>query len=185
VLKRLRRAAEQLGHLAHETRRLNGDKWWRWSGVWFTDAFWAIASYRLSRASYLALGRGWPAARVVMSPVLFAARPWLGRCEINYRADLGRGLRILHPSLGVVISGKTVAGENLFLVGGNCIGGRKALDHGGIKIGSNVLLGANACVLGPITVGDGVRIGAGAVVVRDTPSDTTIAAPSPNPLTSR
>src|SRR5438067_1789559 len=125
MIGRWRRASEQLAHLAYETRRLNGDKWWRWGGVWFTDTFWAIASYRLSRAAYLAIGRGWPAARVALAPALFALRPWSGRCEINYQADIGRGLRVLHPTLGIVISGKTVAGENLVLVGGNCIGGRK------------------------------------------------------------
>jgi serine acetyltransferase len=185
MISRLRRAAEQLGHLVHETRRLNGKKWWRWSGVWFTDGFWAIASYRLSRSAYLVLGPGWSAARVALAPLLFAARPWSGRCEINYQADLGRGLRILHPTLGVVISGKTVAGENLILVGGNCIGGRKALDHGGIRIGHNVLLGVNASVLGPITIGDGVRVGAGAVVVHDAEDGATLAAPAAQPRPPR
>jgi serine acetyltransferase len=183
MIGRLRRAAEQLRHLVHETHRLNGDKLWRWGGVWFTDSFWAVASYRLSRTAYLALGPGWPALRVVMAPALFAMRPWSGGCEINYRADIGPGLRVLHPTLGVVISGMTVAGQNLILVGGNCIGGRKALEHGGIRIGDNVTLGANAVVLGPVTVGDGVRVGAGAVVVRDVP-DGEIVVGAPGTLRS-
>jgi serine acetyltransferase len=167
MLTRIRNAAEQLGHLAYETTRLTGDKWWRWGSVWFTDPFWAVASYRISRGAYLLLGRGWPVVRVAASPLLFALRPWSGRCEINYRADIERGLRILHPTLGVVISGKTIAGKYLVLVGGNCIGGRKAMDHGDIRIGDNVLLGANACVMGPLEIGDDVRIGAGALVIAD------------------
>ena len=175
---RLRRAAEQLQHLVHETQRLNGNKVWRWGGVWFTDTFWATASYRLSRSAYLALGPGWPALRIALSPALYALRPWSGRCEIHYRADIGRGLRVLHPTLGVVVSGKTVAGENLILVGGNCIGSRKTLEEGEIQIGHNVTLGANAVVLGPVMVGDGVRVGAGAVVVRDVPDGEVVVGPA-------
>jgi serine acetyltransferase len=178
MLARIRRAAEQLGHLAYETRRLTGDNWWRWGSVWFTDTFWALASYRLSRGSYLLLGRGWPVVRVATAPLLFAMRPWSGRCEINYLADIDRGLRILHPTLGVVISGKTVAGKYLVLVGGNCIGGRKALDHGDIRIGDNVLIGANACVMGPLEVGDNARIGAGALVVADVAEGAVLLAPT-------
>ena len=177
MLRRLRRAATQLSHLAYETRRFNGSKWWRWGGVWFTDGFWAVASYRLSRSAYLALGPAWSATRVVCSPMLYAMRPWSGRCEINYHADIGRGLRVLHPTLGVVISGKTIAGENLILVGGNCIGGRKPVRHGDIRIGDNVMLGANATVLGPITIGDGVQIGAGAIVVRDVGDQEIVVGP--------
>jgi serine O-acetyltransferase len=184
IRERLRAAATQLGHLSYETRRLTGTKWWRWGNVWFTDTFWAIASYRLSRSAFLALGPAWPATRVAVSPLLHLARPWLGGCEINYRADIGKGLRILHPGLGVVISGKTVIGEHLVLVGGNCIGGRKALEHGDIEIGDNVLLGANACVLGPIRVGDNVRIGACAVVVKDLAPDAVVSAPLAQPLNS-
>lgn len=175
--QRLRNAAEQLGHLAYEARRMNGDKWWRWGGVWFSDSFQAVAAYRLNRSAYLAFGRGWSAARVVLSPAMFALRPWTPRCEIHYRADIGPGLKVLHPTLGVVVSAKTIAGKNLELVGGNCIGSRKPIEHGGIRLGDNVMLGANAVVLGPLTIGNGVRVGAGAVVVRDAQDGETIYAP--------
>lgn len=178
---RLRSAAQQLGHLAYETQRLNGDKWWRWGNVWFTEAFWAVAAYRLSRSAYLGLGRGWPAVRVVLAPGLYAIKPWFGGCEISYHADIGRGLRVLHPGLGVVVSGKTVAGEHLVLVGGNCIGGRHALETGDIRIGDNVLLGANATVLGPIVVGHDVRIGANALVFRDTADGEVVMSPQAVP----
>src|SRR4051812_7913018 len=127
MLARLRAAAQQIDHLVYETKALTRDKWWRWGNVFFADTFWALASYRMSRAAYLGLGRGWSALRVVMAPGLFVVRPWVRGCEISYLADIGKGLRILHPGLGVVISGKTIAGEHLVLVGGNCIGGRRAL----------------------------------------------------------
>ena len=174
MLSRLRRAAEQLGHLAHETRKLTGNKWWRWGGVAFSESFMATASYRLDRAAYLALGDAWPLARVALTPVMFAARPWTGRCDIHYRADLGRGLRVLHPALGVVISGNTVAGDNLFLVGGNCIGSRR---EGEIRLGDNVTLGANATVMGPVVIGSDVRLGANALVTRDLEDGEVMLAP--------
>ena len=117
--KRLQLAKEQLGHLAYETKQLSRDRWWRWTNVWFSDVFWVVASYRLSRSAYFALGRGWPATRVVLSPLLYLVRPWSGRCEIHYQASIDRGLRVLHPTLGVVVSGKTIAGKYLVLVGGN------------------------------------------------------------------
>jgi serine acetyltransferase len=185
VAKRLKRAAEQLGHLAFETRSLSHGKWWRWGNVWFSDGFWTIASYRLSRSAYLAAGRGWPAARIALAPALYLLRPWSGRCEIHYQADIDRGLRVLHPTLGVVVSAKTVAGKYLVLVGGNCIGGSKALDHGDIQLGDNVMPGANACVMGPVKIGDDVKIGANALVVKDTPAGTVLVAAPATPLRPR
>ena len=185
MIDRLRRAAEQLGHLAYETRKLNNGRWWHWGDLWFTDGFWAVASYRLNRSAYLALGPAWQVARLALAPILHAARPWTSKCQINYHADIGRGLRVLHPALGVVISGKTVAGKYLVLVGGNCIGGRKPLAHGEIQIGENVLLGANACVMGPITIGDDVRIGACALVVHDAPDGAVLLAPAAQIRTER
>jgi serine acetyltransferase len=185
VAKRLKAAAEQLGHLVYETKALTRDKPWRWSNVWFGEVFWASASYRLSRSAYLALGRGWPVVRVALSPAIYLLRPWSGGCEIHYQADIGRGLRVLHPSLGVVISGKTVAGDYLVLVGGNCIGARRPLEHGDIRIGDNVLLGANACVMGPCEIGNDVRIGANALVVSNTPDGAVLVAPVAVPLRSR
>jgi len=72
------------------------------------------------------------------------------RHEIHYQANIGKGLMILHASLGVVISKYAVCGEHFMLTGGNCIGGRKALKPGDVYLGNHVSLGANAVVLGPI-----------------------------------
>jgi serine acetyltransferase len=157
---------------------MTGDKWWRWGGIWFTPGFHAVAVYRLNRAAYVALGRGYSVARVALSPVTFALRPWAPRCEIHYQADLGPGLLVLHPALGVVVSAKTVAGKGLVLVGGNCIGSRGSIEHGAIRLGDDVSLGANAVVLGPITIGNGVRVGAGAVVVKDVADGETVRGPT-------
>jgi len=97
---------------------------------------------------------------VALSPAVALLRPWLGD-EIDYRADIGPGMLILHPNLGVVVNGESLIGARLTLVGGNCIGGR------GVRAGDNLTLGANATVIGPISLGDGVLVAAGGVAVRD------------------
>jgi serine O-acetyltransferase len=161
------RAFEQIAFLWFETKLIAHGRWWRWLSCWFTSGFWIIATYRLSRFFYLLLGEGWSVVRIVIGPLTFLLHPWLGRGEIHYRADIGKGLQIFHSSLGVVISAHAVIGENLMLTGGNCIGGRGSIKPGDINIGNDVILGANAVILGPLQIGNNVLIGAGAVVVRD------------------
>jgi serine acetyltransferase len=94
-------------------------------------------------------------------------------------------LRILHQTLGVVVSKYTVAGEHLTLTSGNCIGVRRALRPGDIVLGDHVTLGANAVVLGPVRIGDRVRVGAGAVVVRDAEAGSVLVGVPAAPLASR
>jgi len=102
--------------------------------------------------------------------------PWLGRVEIHYRADIGKGFILLHPTLGAVISPASVIGENLTLTGGNCIGGRKKLSTGDISIGDNLTMGINSVVLGPIKIGNNVQISPGAVVTNDVENDKVVVA---------
>lgn len=113
---------------------------------------------------------------------MFLVRPWVRGAEIHYRAEIGKGMRILHPTLGIIVSGKSVCGENLVLTGENCIGSRPGTAEGAIKIGNNVSLGANAVILGPVTIGDNVQIGAGAVVVKDAPSNVVLVGVPAHPV---
>ncbi len=162
----LRTSLQQLQYLFVDLNRINRRPW-RWSTCWFEPAGIVIVSYRLERSLYLLLGGLWPLIRALLAPIRFLLRPWLGRSTIHYEADIGPGFRVLHPELGVVISAKTIAGRNLILTGGNCIGGRSPLSNGDLCIGDNVQLGANAVILGPVRLGDRIQIGAGAVVVHD------------------
>src|ERR1019366_1765702 len=111
------------------------------------------------------IGSPYGVIRPLFFPVFTLLRFLSAEHEIDYSADIGKGLRVLHPTLGVVVSGHTIAGENLTLKGGNCNGSRTAMQLGDIAIGSNVSLGANAVILGPVRIGDGCAIGAGAVVL--------------------
>jgi serine acetyltransferase len=179
---RMAKAFEQIYFLFCEFQAMVNKRAWRYVTVLFSPALWSIAAYRIERFFYLLFGRAWGLLRIVLLPILFITHPWRGNCEIHYTANIGKGLKILHPALGVVISGKTVAGKNLVLTGGNCIGGRKSLDHGDIVLGNNVSLGANAVILGPVSVGNKVRIGAGAVVVKDTGDNVILVGVPAHPV---
>ena len=151
---------DQLRHLRSDLRALTRGRWQRVPLVVCSEAFAMVAFYRLNRAAFLAIGRAWSAFRTVLVPLNPLLRIFVP-CEIDYRADLGPGLRILHPQLGVVIGAGVTAGAGLILAGGNTIG------DGSPRLGDHVQLGANAVVAGDVTLGDRVVIGAGAVVVKD------------------
>ena len=170
---------EQLRYLCVDAQRVVNGRWWRFLGLPFSRAFLIIALYRLERGCWLALGPAWGGLRVLLSPLLALVRPWAGS-ELHYRADIGPGLMILHPSLGVVVSGLAIVGRDFILTGGNVIGTRpEAQLAGSVRIGNSVNMGANAVVLGPATLGDRVIVGANAVVLRDVaPGATVVGAPA-------
>jgi serine O-acetyltransferase len=165
----------QISHLQYELGLMVNRRWWRIYTCLFSHSFCTIASYRLDRLLFLAFGPAWQITRQVLSPLSFLLRPWLGSCEIHYKADIGRGFRILHPNLGVVISSYAEIGDHLTLTGGNCIGRRRGgPETESICIGNHVLLGANAVVLGPIHIGDRVSVAAGSVVLQDVRNDAVV-----------
>lgn len=159
---------EQLRFLRFEMYLVANRRWWRYWLCLFDQGFQAVACYRIDRALYLTLGRGWVALRVLLKPIFFLLSPWIGTCEIHYQCNIGKGLKLLHYSLGLVISKHAVIGEGCTFTGGNCIGSRKGQPIG-IQIGNNLTIGANATILGPVTIGNNVTIGAGSVVVRNIP----------------
>jgi serine acetyltransferase len=159
-------AFRQLQYLLTEIQAAVNTRYWRWFTIWFGSGIWVNVSYRTDRLFFLLLGESYVVLRPFFVPFSLLCAFLGGRHEINYRADIGPGLKVLHTALGVV-SGKVVAGTGLTLTGGNLIGRRRRIKHGDIAIGSGVGLGANAVVLGPVRIGDGAQIGAGAVVIAD------------------
>jgi serine O-acetyltransferase len=179
---RWRASSEQLGRLRADLERMVNHRHWRWLTVWTSAAAHGLIAYRISRALYLLLGaRSHAALRILFSPALLLLQPWVGRCEIHFEADLGPGVKILHPSLGVVISKFTRCGRNLTLTGGNCIGMRRK-DATRIVLGDSVLLGANAVVLGPARLGSRVSVGAGAVAMTDAPDGAVLVGVPARPV---
>ena len=106
-----------------------------------------MAWYRLNRAAYLAWGRRWSTVRGVLVPLNLLARV-LVPSEIDYRADIGPGLRILHPQLGVVVGARVVAGAGLILAGGNAVGDGVVVGAGAVVVhdfaGPGTLVGVPA-----------------------------------------
>ena len=98
--------------------------------------------------------------------------------DISPAAAIGAPLRIAH-SVGIVIGGGAVIGDNCEFFQNVTVGGRdKRLADGTDAmpvIGHNVTLCAGAVVIGPIRVGDGAIVGANAVVLRDVPEYTAVA----------
>ena len=109
---------------------------------------------------------------MVVFPLFLLLRILSCRHEICFKAQIGRGLRVLHPTLGVVVHGDAIVGQGCVLSGGNSVGIRRPIRPGELILGDEVMLGLNACVLGPVKVGNRVILGAGAVLVDDLPDDT-------------
>jgi len=164
----------QIKYMLYELGLMVNHHLWRWLTCWFGGAAGVIISYRLDRFGFLLFKDFWSAIRILFFPLFLILRLLSSGHDIHYAADIGRGLKILHPSLGVVINGKLIAGAHLTLTGGNCLGQRKTLNYGDFVIGDNVSLGANAVVLGPLTLGNDVSIGAGAVVVSSFPDNVVL-----------
>ncbi len=86
-------------------------------------------------------------------------------------ASVGKGLRIQH-GFATIISAHSI-GENCWINQQVTIGYVNETDCP--SIGNNVRISAGAQVLGRITIGNNVVIGANAVVVKDVPSNCTVA----------
>lgn len=163
-MKRIEEAFQQINYLFYEINLIVNHKHWRWLTCWFGGSAGIILSYRMDRFFYLLIGDVWVLGRLFFSPCFLMLRLMSAPHEIHYRSKIDQGLKILHGSLGVVVSGNAVVGNHLTLTGGNCIGEK---DSGELHIGDNVTLGANAVILGPVHIGDNVQVGAGAVVIHD------------------
>lgn len=164
----------QLGYFLEDYKRATGKYWFRGFYIWMKYTIIGILFYRIERSLYMLFGEYYRILRVLFMPLIFLVEA-LSRVDINYRADIKGGLCILHGSMGVVINGGAIIGRNLTLVGGNVIGGNHSFPRGGFTVGDNCFMGANAVMIGPIHVGDNVIIGASACVVKDIPSNVSVA----------
>lgn len=176
------KAIAQLGFLSADLKRMVNKRWWRWATVWASAPAWTNVTYRVDRTCYLLFGNAWGALRPLSFPMFLAFRVMGARGDIHYRAEIGPGLLVLHPDLGVVVSGHAVVGANLVMTGGNCLGERAGADGTEYVIGDDVTLGANAVVVGPVKIGDRVTIGAGAVVVDEAPDGAVLVGVPAKPV---
>lgn len=94
-------------------------------------------------------------------------------CIVPSHADIGRGTRLEHRGVAVVINRKTVVGERCSIGAQVVLGGRGKNKPGAPVIGNDVYLGAGCKVLGSVRIGDGAVIGANSVVLADVPDGAT------------
>jgi serine O-acetyltransferase len=86
--------------------------------------------------------------------------------EISYRAEIGPGLRILHP-VGIVIASEVVIGDHVTIHQGVTLGLAAGGPKGGAPIiGNNVAIGSGAVITGPVKVADGCLVGANSVMLK-------------------
>lgn len=161
---------QQIKFFFQDIKRMLGKNKIRLIHIWLSRVFWGIFLYRIERSGYLLFGNSYKYIRIIFIPVFNLIQAY-SNIDINYRADIGGGFIVLHPSMGVVISGFAVIGNSLSLTGGNVIGIRKECKPGDFKIGDYCSLGANAVILGPVILGNGISVGALACVVKNCNAD--------------
>jgi serine O-acetyltransferase len=95
--------------------------------------------------------------------------------DINPSMKMGKGIFIDHAT-GVVIGETVTIGDNVSILHNVTLGGT-GKDKGDRhpKIGCGVLIGAGAKILGNVKIGDCSRIAAGSLVLKDVPSNVTVA----------
>lgn len=94
---------------------------------------------------------------------------------ISSLKGIGRSAYVLNHPYATIINAKSI-GSNFTIAQCSTIGNAKHGRNDLIPIiGNNVSIGANVNIIGDITIGDNVIIGAGSVVVKDVPSNCTIA----------
>lgn len=153
--------------------------------LWLSRSFWGIFLYRLERSFYLIFKNSYGVIRLPLIPIFNLIQAY-SNLDIHYKADIKGGLLILHPSVGVVISGQSIIGKNLTLTGGNVICATRKCGKGEFVIGDNCTLGANATIIGPVVLGNNISVGASACVVKDCPVDhTTLVGVPARPLSRK
>ena len=157
---------QQIRYFGQDVRRMLGKHKIRVLHVWLSRVFWGIFLYRLERGLYLLIGKPYEIIRVIFIPIFNLIQAY-SNLELHYKSDIQGGFLVLHPSVGIVVSGLSVVGKNMTLTGGNIIGARPGCKWGDIRIGDNCSMGANAVILGPIILGNGINIAASACVVKD------------------
>lgn len=157
---------EQFLYFRQDIKRMIGKRKTRIFYIYLSRAFVGTLLYRVERGFLLTLGRIYEILRIIFLPIINLIQAY-SNMDIHYKADVKGGLLVLHPSMGVTISGVAIIGSNLTLTGGNVIGISKKCGKGDFIIGNNCNLGANAVVLGPINIGNNINIGALACVTKD------------------
>ena len=162
----------QITYFSKDVKRMLGKHKIRVFHIWLSKSFWGVLLYRFERSLFLLFRNSYGILRVPFIPIQLIIQTY-SNIEIHYKAEIKGGLLILHPSVGCVISGQSIIGENLTLTGGNIIGLKKIKGKEEFRIGDNCSLGANATIIGPLILGNNIKIGASACVVKSCLNDNS------------
>ena len=153
---------------------------YRNSGSLNNLGFWVGAAYRFGNWSENAPQPARLVARAtykcLVGPIKFFRSVY-----IPPGTNIGKGFCLHHPQ-NIVISSRTVIGENCTVYQEVTMGGGGA-NPGLPTLGNNVTVYAGARILGGVKIGDNVQIGANAVVNTDVPEGAVVPSPSSRPLT--
>ena len=145
---------------------------------WGSEAFWALAIYRLQRAVLASRPKwAWAPARIALTIIrkLFTL---LTIIDIHPGAQIGPGFFIAHGG-PIRIHEATRIGADCAVTHGCTIGAGPHV--GGATIGDHVFVGCNASIIGKVKVGDGALVAANSLVVADVPAGfTAIGVPAKN-----
>ena len=95
--------------------------------------------------------------------------------DIHPAARIGCGVMFDHAT-GLVIGETAVVEDDVSILHGVTLGGTgKVSGDRHPKVRKGVLIGANASIIGNIEIGEGAKVGAGSVVMKDVPSNVTVA----------
>lgn len=173
----------QLKYFIEDVKRMIGRKKIRILHIWLSRCFWGVFLYRFERSLYLLLKKSYSIIRVPFIPIFNLLQAY-SNLDIHYKADIKGGLHILHPSVGIVISGQVMVGKNVVLTGGNVIGVKGSSKPGSFKIGDNCNFGANATLIGPLILGNNIKIGACACVTKSFIEDNIVLGGVPAKIIS-
>lgn len=156
----------EFNYFRMDVTRILGSNKYRIIFIWMSRAFIGVFTYRLERSLYLVFKEKYKYIRLFFAPIIYLLQAY-SNIDIHYKANILGGLLILHPSIGIVISGRSKIGENLTLTGGNLIGINKKKNKGVFKIGNNCEMGANSTIIGNLRIANNIKIGANACVTKD------------------
>lgn len=134
----------------------------------YFKGFHALVTYRFAHAL-------WQQGRKDFALYLQSQSSKLFSVDIHPAAKLGKGIMLDHAT-GFVVGETAVVGDDCSFLHGVTLGGSgKETGDRHPKIGNSVLIGAGAKVLGNIKIGCCSRVAAGSVVLKDVPSEVTVA----------
>lgn len=93
-------------------------------------------------------------------------------CDIRPSTPIGKGTKLGHGGIGVVIKQKSTIGRNVIIAQGVTIAGKDGIAP---TISDWSYIGANSVVLGGVKVGKNVFIGALSLVNKDVPDGAVVA----------